>query len=592
VDILLRRAGKSADDKASSVDSALSSETISIGSAAECTIRLAGGDIAPLHAYLEAVDDRIRVRCTRGNRVIVAGKSQRSVVVGAGEILEVGRHQLRLLPTPAGFDAALEVLADAAVGGDPEGAFRTDLRQTWLSMRATSWMLLFLIFTAALLTPLWAIHKHRQHQAAIAQLPDDRLWSSGPLTQAHAHVTAGKCDACHNELFSHVPDKACQTCHRDTHEHVSESHRALLSLNDKRRCGECHREHLDEQARAIGKDDGLCLGCHTDSHQQLARLTIKPVKGFGSSGSHPAFDVRLSKLVNYEALGGDPVWGSYSLPLKGAEEESNLEFKHLDHLDIHKVRRLDTGKALGCVDCHQLNSGDLFTPVTMAATCMSCHELVFDASSPDRQLPHGRPKDAMGVIEDYFNKKLTDPPPKVHRELKMPLPDHVQDLSPDFEVEPCHDSAVLCARSRAKAAIDFQFTKVGCKLCHKVEVTPNEDIHEQYHIRPVRLGSNYFPDLKFSHKAHEVMGNLSGDSACESCHAARKSDNSRQLLLPDIDKCQGCHRDLNNLNTVSARATAGASPDDQSQVVVVQCISCHEYHPPASLFEARRTEQK
>ena len=591
MDILLRRVGKTADGKTSTVDSALSSDTVSIGSAAECTIHLPGADIAPVHAHLEVVGERLRLRCTRGNRVSVAGKRLQTALVGVGETTEVGQHKLRMLPTPAGFDAAVEILANAAGAADAEGAFRTDLSQTWLSMRALSWALLLLVLAAALLTPLWAIHQHRQHQVSIAGLPDDRLWSSGPLTPAHAHVTAGKCDACHTDLFGRVPDVACQSCHRDTHEHVSQAHRASLSLNDNRRCGECHREHLDEQARAIGKNDDLCLSCHTDSHRQLATLKIKAVTGFGGTGSHPAFDVRLSKLVNYEALGGDPMWRSYSAPLKSAQEESNLEFKHVDHLDSHKVRRLDTGEALGCADCHKLNSGDLFTPVTMAGTCVSCHELVFDASSPDRQLPHGRTKDAMGVIEDYFNKKLTDPPPKVHRELKVPLPDHAQDLSPDFEAEPCHETAVLCARSRAKAAIDFQFTKVGCKLCHVVDVTPNEDIHEQYHIRPVRLGSDYFPDLKFSHKGHEVMGSLSGDAACESCHGARKSDSARQLLLPDIDKCQTCHRDLKNADAVSTGATV-ASRDERNNVVVVQCISCHDYHPPASWIEARSAEQK
>ena len=590
MEILLRRVGKSADGNASSVDSALSADSVSIGSAAQCTIHLPGADVAPLHAHLDVVDEKLRLRCTRGNRITAAGKSVQSATIGAGETIEIGHHKLRALPTPAGFDAAVEVLIDAGGGADPEGAFRTDLNQTWLSMRALSWALLVIVIGAALLAPLWAIHQHRQHLASIAGFTDDRLWSSGPLTRAHAHVTAGNCDACHTELFSRVPDKACQTCHRDTHEHVSEAHRALLSLNDNRRCGECHREHLDEQARAIGKDDGLCLGCHADSHQQLASLKIKAVSGFGANGSHPAFDVSLIKLVSYEALGGDPVWGRYTTPLKGAHEESNLEFKHVDHLDSHKVRRLDTGKALGCTDCHQLNSGDLFTPVTMADTCRSCHELVFDASSPERQLPHGRTKDAMGVIEDYYNKRLTDPPPKEHHELKVPLPDHAQDLNPDFEAEPCHETAVLCARSRARAAIDFQFTKVGCKLCHLVDVTPNEDIHERYHIRPVRLGSNYFPDLKFSHKTHQVMGNLSGDAACESCHAARKSDSSQQMLLPDIDKCQSCHRDLKHV-TVSAAATA-AAPGDQNQVVVVQCISCHEYHPPESLVEARSAAQK
>jgi predicted CXXCH cytochrome family protein len=596
MDVLLRRIELAADGRSSAADAALAVDRITVGSAAECTIQLVGRAVAPLHAYINGSEGRARIRCVARCRMTVNGKSLRSATLAVGDAAEISGHRLTILTPPAGFDVAIEVRPDPTIGvKDYEKAFRTELTQTWLSARLMSWTLIFAVLALGLISPLWMIHRHRAQQPTVRGLPDDALWSSGPLTSAHAHAAGRKCDSCHQAFFSPVQDGACRECHKDSNDHVSKARRALASLEDSKRCGECHREHVGELARAVIRDDHLCVGCHADADRKFAALKVTRVTGFEKS-AHPAFDVQLSKLgPHYDPAADDYQWISYRTPLRNAREASNLEFKHAHHLDSNRVTRLDTGEPLGCSDCHKLNSADRFAPITMATSCASCHKLVFDAGAPDRQLPHGDAPDAIAVIEDYFNKKYTDPPPKTLRVVKSPLPDHLLDPGLSMDVDPCQGPPIPCARARAKAAIEIQFNDIGCKLCHTVDPIDTPDIHKKYHIRPVRLGSSYFPDLKFSHKTHQVQGDLSGDAACESCHAARDSQSSSQLLLPDVEKCLSCHRDLNGAGAITATATVprnGASIHvEADKVVTLQCTSCHEYHPAASLIQAHRTEQ-
>jgi predicted CXXCH cytochrome family protein len=594
MDLLVRRIVRGTDGSRNASDTALSAKRFTLGSGGDCDIQLIGKDVAALHANLEATEGGLRLEAIGRNRVSIGGKARRQIVLQPADSAKLGPYSLKILNAPAGFDAAVEI--DSDIPFDPsdfESAFRTDLRDTWLSARTLSWAFFFVLLFVGIASPFWMVHRHRNHQPSVAGLTDDSFWSSGPLTLAHAHAIGQKCDACHSQMFARVQDKECRQCHRDTHDHVSQQHRAMLAEADSKRCGQCHREHLDEVSQRMVKDDGLCVGCHAEAEHRFASLNLKAVKGFDVE-KHPAFDVRLSKLENYEPGGTNYQWVSFRSSLKSASQESNLEFQHVTHLDANKVIWMDSGNPLSCNDCHKLNSGDLFTPITMVSSCATCHQLLFDVSAPDRQLPHGRIKDAMGVIEDYFNRKFTDPQPKPPHELKIPLPDHLLDPGMNFDAETCQGPAVPCAKTRAKSAIEFQFAKdgVGCKMCHTVDATASTDIHEQYHVRPVRLASNFFPDLKFSHKAHNVMGDLTGDAACESCHAARASDSARQVLLPDLDKCLSCHRDRNGSEQAHAVNAQFRGSQARERRLTLQCTSCHEYHPTASLLQARRTERE
>jgi predicted CXXCH cytochrome family protein len=181
----------------------------------------------------------------------------------------------------------------------------------------------------------------------------------------------------------------------------------------------------------------------------------------------------------------------------------------------------------------------------------------------------------------------------------------------------------VCARQRAAREIENQFNGRGCVSCHVVVDTKSSDLHDRYQVTPVKLGYNYFPDSRFPHKSHLIQGKLSGDAACETCHGARKSTVSSELLLPNVDNCLQCHRDRAGGDAVAtlvtaaklvgpaalvptaaaataSAATAVAAPSaDGSEpaaaaarkIVTLQCISCHVYHPTAISPATRLAEQ-
>ena len=194
----------------------------------------------------------------------------------------------------------------------------------------------------------------------------------------------------------------------------------------------------------------------------------------------------------------------------------------------------------------------------------------------------------MLMIEDYFARKYSDPPPVNAHVQARRLPDFARDPSRDAELDACTGSAVFCARQRAAAEIENQFARRGCVSCHVVVDTQAKDTHERYQVTPVRLGFDYFAEVRFSHRSHRIQGKLTGDAACESCHAARRSKQSRDMLIPDIDNCLVCHRDKRQRDSTPLPA------DERkiSEKVTLQCVSCHLYHPTAIIAASRGTEEK
>jgi len=598
MEVLLRYVRQASSGVADFVDTALVADEITIGSAAESTLQLLGRAVASRHAVIQRSGSELRIAGRHGNRVTVNGQQCASRTLAVGDQIEVGGHRLRLFAPPSGFDVAVEVRPDTGVAAsDFEAAFRTDLERTWLSKRSTSWILTLLALLLGLAIPLLTISWQRHGLVTPAALPADALWSSGPLSPAHAHAAGSQCILCHQQLFVHVQDSACLECHKTTQDHVSAERRALTRLPDPERCGECHAEHRGMAPRLVPQQDHLCVACHASSDKNFGSLKVQPVSGF-QPHQHPAFSVALQKLSGApQDTVSDLQWRTYRVPLAGAVEQSNLKFSHAQHLDASKVTRSSGSGALGCGDCHILAAdGEHFVPLTMAKTCSTCHELNFDLSAPNRQLPHGKPLDAMLMLEDYFARKYSDPPPTAARTPVRRLPDLERDPSRRIEVDTCVGSAVVCARQHARAEIENQFTGRGCVSCHVVVDTHSADLHDRFQVTPVRLGYDYFREARFPHKTHEVQGKLTRDAACESCHAAQKSTEARKLLLPDIDGCLQCHRDRQGSPDIAAPRVTGSPSNvdavrELPKIVPLQCISCHAYHPMAIMAAARGAEK-
>ena len=569
MNVLIRYLRKTADGGVEAQDSEVILDVISIGSAADRDIQLLGRDVGANHALILGSAAKLKIACQRGFKIRLNGVETGSAPIAAGDEIQLSGHVLRIVKAPAGFDVAIEVqLNSSADASEFETAFRTNLSQTWLSMRSGAWTLAILTLLLAFAIPLTTIFMHRQGASTPRGVPDDTVWTAGPLTAAHEHAAGKKCSACHQQLFVHVQDDACRKCHQPIADHVSQQHLLLTQLGAPQRCAQCHREHDGGASELFIKDDQLCVACHARSQPLFGTLKVKDVAGF-SQGAHPAFDVTLQKPADTSAGGAMSDWVTRREPLATAHEQSNLKFSHAQHLDAAHVTRARDGGALGCGDCHTpAVDGEHFLPVTMARSCASCHELTFDPGAPTRQLPHGKPLEAMLVIEDYFARKYSEPASAApHPAPLRRLPDREKDTAVTADV--CTGPTYLCAGKRATAEIENQFAGRGCVSCHTVTDNHAKDVHDRFQVMPIRLTYDYFAGVRFSHKAHAIQKDptgrdLTGDDACLSCHKARQTSKTADLMIPDIGKCLACHGDRH--------------VDDR---ITVQCVSCHTYHPVA-----------
>ena len=560
MEVLLRETRQSSDGIGEYRDLELSAECITVGSAPDRSIQLLGRDVLPEHAQFDLRSDgRLRLACRSRASATVNDGLIRSATVSPGDRIQIGGNCITVFDPPPGFDAGLQVVRDAAV--DPsalESAFRTDLNQIWLSKRAATWTLSVLVAIVAFVLPYLVSQGQLSAVESMPLVPDDSLWSSGPLLAAHELAVGNDCRICHQAVFKRVQDGACLECHARIEDHVD--HATLVDSTDlpaALRCAVCHREHNEPEPQLIIQADALCTDCHGRSEQLFGSLDIHAVDGF-SLETHPPFNASLDRPVITPAGTGVAFdWQTELKPVSAATETSNLLFPHDVHLDPAKVTDLNSGESLGCTDCHRLSlDGEHFIPITMQGVCISCHELTFDPSMPDRQLPHGQPLEVIMTLEGQYLRKFSDPAVdnKAVRERRIPDRDNTTRV--------CVGTAFDCAAQAAAADVREQFAVRGCVSCHVVEEHPVDDVYARYQVHPVRLATDYFQPARFDHVSHLVMKNETGDAACVACHDARTSSLSSELLIPDIDTCVECH-------TVVRKA--GSVP--------LHCIDCHGYHP-------------
>jgi predicted CXXCH cytochrome family protein len=558
MDALLRELREGPDGIAEYYDTELSGDELTIGSAADQRIQLLGRAVAPEHAVIRKTGAQLEVQCRRGQHVRVNEEQVGSAKLTLGDVIELGGHRLTIATPPAGFDTAIELRPnDTIEASEFEGAFRTDLLQTWLGKRPMAWITVALVLIFGLALPLTVINMHRADKQVSAWVPSDQFWSSGPLSAAHQQAAARRCDTCHEKLFVRVQDSACQACHQTIHDHVSPEHVAMTQLGPKQRCASCHREHNEPATYLVNSGDGLCIDCHENPGHAFGKLELQPVSGF-SATRHPAFKAHLLKPKALEA--GAAVafeWHDEIAALDGAREQSNLKFSHVQHLDPDRVLHTGDSQPLKCADCHRLEpDGEHFEPITMEGRCASCHELSFDPAAPDRQLPHGKPREVVLTLQDYYTRKFSDPNAGKQTRERRRLPG-------DQEAEQtCVGAPFDCAMRSARAEIENQFSRRGCVGCHVVVDTKADNVFERFQVYPIRFVRDYFPAGRFDHRRHQIQGKVTGDAACLSCHKAKASKDSSDLMLPVMAKCEQCHGDRPAVERIK-----------------VQCVSCHSYHP-------------
>jgi predicted CXXCH cytochrome family protein len=561
------------------IDRVISAKSITIGSGPDCLIQLPGVGVAARHARLrQAGGDTLLEVGRRHPAQINQARAKRSVRLQVGDEVDIAGCRIKVIAPPPQFDLALTLSpVPGAQPADPESGFKTPLDHTWLSRRRMSWLLFLLIPVMTLFIPLRTVALRNANHHAPGWLPDDSFWTAGPLSPAHALRFNGQCTACHRELFVHVRDEDCRTCHKTvTDDHVTPAHRGLTQLgSDPKPCRTCHQEHQSDGGSIIVRNNALCVACHARPAQLFGQIQLGKVSGFSDLKSHPPFTATVINAApapaqGVRAVAGSPAvpaikpgvvptaWPVSRVPVLSAREHSNLkEYSHKVHLDPTQVSR--NGNPLGCSDCHALGlDGQHFNPVTMQANCTEgCHELKFDEDAPERTLPHGKPRDAVLLIEDYYAHKFFDPRATIPVRLRRRLPDkpEPEDLCRGLLGPPL-------GKCLAETETVAQFQTIGCGKCHLVEDGgPGKALEDRFRVHPVRFSTDYFPRASFSHRLHAIQDGKTGDAACLSCHAADQSTDITQLMLPDRDRCLKCHAD----QPIKDR-------------VQLECTSCHGYH--------------
>lgn len=494
----------------------------------------------------------------KGIKATIGGDSTAKAKLAVGDQLQVPGYALEVIAAPTGFDFGLQIQSEGVSYADS-----MEVSERLWSMRRSSWLLALLVLVLCFLIPVGVLFSPDVAQTLRdAPLPDDGMWSSGPLVSAHS--TAGiaeDCQSCHTTPFVMVKDQACLTCHRDIQEHVDIGIHGAEDFADVR-CATCHREH-NEPTTMVRMDNGLCVDCHAEPADFPKAEGMAEAHNF-TADEHPEF--RIDLLVP-KGRGGSMSWVYEPRRLNepGLAEQSGLKFNHDVHLNPAKVKNLQTDEALDCAACHQMEADDEhFAPITMDGECRSCHELVFDKFDPKRELPHGNTEAALVAMEAHYIRQFTDPDLRAKRSGgdNDARSSRRKPGSKPNEGVTCSGTPFECGRQETERQAGVQFSKTGCVTCHNVVDSMSDNLLDRYYVQPVRITGDWYTGNRFDHRAHMAFQGENQDEVCMSCHEVMTSGHAEDILIPGRDNCLECH-------------------DDNLGDTTVYCVSCHAFHLPA-----------
>ena len=557
-------------------------DAITIGRATDQVLHLKDRRVGLQHARILRSGDRVLISVSAVSGVLVNGAVRRDAEIRPGDVVQVGSNTLKFFAPPAGFDAAFTFELDAAARAAEALRERPqlDIANTRLNRRVASWVLFIAIAALGLLVPLLAVRSPDARQTLDASfLPSDHAWSSGPLHSAHQNL-ASRCETCHEQAFVRVRSAACLECHGSSvHRHVGTD--AQVERLDSTRCAKCHAEH-NEPATLVRADAGLCVDCHRGL-EQVAEASTAATRVTDFAREHPEFRVTL--LTPRSVTGAVNEWALQreTLGAAGFREQSRLKFPHDTHLDPKGIKTPEGGVVMKCVDCHVPEAGgQRMQPVRMEEHCQSCHRLDFEPADPARQVPHGAVTRVVETLNEYYSARYLEGYPDP---LANARPDR-RVVRPGVQLSPAERARLLAAASdkAGRVARDL-IERRTCQDCHVVEVAPHPDPPPEgargkekraplplplagegrgegipWRVLPVLLTTQWMPKAHFDHARHATSL-----SDCDSCHAARKSHDAADVLMPRIAVCRECHSGTEGIRTAENR-------------VASSCMLCHGFH--------------
>lgn len=513
---------------------------VTVGRATDNHIELPGLRVALHHLRLTQVSTTtLLAECTGSAEITVNDRpGQRTVDIDEGDEIRIGPHRILFGTTDEGVPLLEVHEASAGATGADEHSITTLAESGW-KMRGWAWGVAGVVFVLALLAPL-LLSGVSVPILLSAWLPSDQIWSSGRIGDAHASF-GRDCRTCHASLFRKVADTSCLACHTKVAQHGDHADAMQQSGLDHRRCASCHFEHSGRHGM-VARHDGLCIDCHgTPDH--LSALAKSPaIHDF--EHSHPPFAVEVGR--RQDGAAADPVRVALD---ENARDTSGLFFSHHLHLEEKGLRgdKKNPRETLTCASCHEPDrSGSGFRPPRFEDHCQRCHQLDVEFGGRPMRLPHGH----SDVVRAQLEAAIAHP-------ASVPI----LDVSPPAPVE---DDAAAARRRPAEVAprgagleilssVDGIFEKRICAKCHEVDLGPPKTVGSP------QLRQSWMVRARFTHQPHRTV-------SCETCHAAKDSNDSDQLVLPQIDSCRACHTTADSIHSVRT-----------------PCVDCHRFHQATTL---------
>lgn len=459
---------------------------------------------------------------------------------------------------------------------------------------------------------------------AVAGVPSPRVYSHGPVSQAHAKWEQ-QCEACHAPFHpvrdgtvaswlgatSEATDRSCRACHQGPPHHASEDPASVVS------CGTCHREHQGRESSLVALVDRHCISCHADLEGHMLP-EFEPrfhnrVTAFHRPDGHPEFRpvegedpgrLRFTHaqhmLAGLPKVPGEEGWftlgriderdrARYALP-----GQTDGDLVQLDCRSCHELDRssLPTGEATGLQDARY------FAPVQYEQHCRGCHPLEFDSPAAfdvaveldppqetvaiaPRTVPHGLQIDALQTwLQRNFLADFAAGDTQFLAQRLEPAQIHPGKHLPD--AAPVAAAEAVERQTRQALALLLEGRR-ACGECHYFD----QDGEQFALATPVQLESDpasvrivspdvpqvWFAHARFNHAPHRAV-------SCRECHheaypdsheAARRWDGATEasrVMLPGIETCRRCHAPAKR-DRLSGDVHGGARFD---------CTECHRYH--------------
>jgi hypothetical protein len=432
----------------------------------------------------------------------------------------------------------------------------------------------------------------------------------------HAFI-AEDCQKCHAVAFERVRDQECLECHGGIKAHTPPG--MEVARLDQTRCAECHIEHGGTYGLAALEQE-LCADCHSKLDEHAPKTKVRTVTDF--KDEHPEFRLsvptenflRRPLSVDEQPRGDSFDWvrGVDRFELSDdLREHSGVRFNHVRHV-AQEEKKDGSGRLLNCGDCHQMDAaGKNMMPINFEDHCQSCHSIGFDPRY-EREAIHGDPVRMREDLRVFYEAQELD-----NLEQRIRMGQVMRARVGSTEEQEQRAAARKNADARVRRADGFLMDEQkpgACANCH--EVKPGKAADGGYDVEPVRLLDVWMPKSLFQHETHDpfpcrdchpaaavydedLAAELEGEEAPTGRAGIRRSPGTqvrrrpdwsvagagrpyvlytpdelmreRQLkpseeavdiLIPSIEKCQGCH--------------AGAYASKPK--VASECVLCHPFH--------------